>query len=170
MPQDSVLGPISFNAFLNDLFLCVQNLDLRNFAADNTVPASCKNINDLCTLESKAEQAIDWFNINHMIAKSDKFQAIVLCKTDSSVSHKFIIYDKNIETTKSVKLLNIEIAHQLRFNQHISTLCPKTTRQLNALSRLRKFMGKEVGNVNPVERPFVFEPGTFHFYYNPLTH
>ena len=31
-------------------------------------------------------------------------------------------------------------------------------------------MGKKVGNVSPVVRSVVFEPGTFRFYYNALTH
>ena len=46
-----------------------------------------------------------------MIANLDKFQAIVLSKTDSSVTHELNIYDSNIETTKSVKLLGIELDH-----------------------------------------------------------
>lgn len=48
---------------------------------------------------------------------------------------------KNIGTTKSVKLQGIEIDHQLRFNKHISTLCSKVAMQLNALSRLQRFIG-----------------------------
>ena len=77
-----------------------------------------------------------------MSANPDKFQAIVLSKTDSSVSHKSNIYHNNIETAKSVKLLDVEINHQLRFNQYISTLCSKALMQLNALSRQGRFMEK----------------------------
>ena len=76
-----------------------------------------------------------------MIINIDKLPAIFLSKIDNSVSHKLNIYDDNTETTKSVKLLGIGIDHPLRFNQHISTLCPKAAMQLNILSRLRRFMG-----------------------------
>lgn len=48
---------------------------------------------------------------------------------------------KNIETTRSVTIQGIEIDHQLRFNKHISTLRSKVAMQLNALSRLQRFMG-----------------------------
>lgn len=42
-----------------------------------------------------------------MITNPDKYQATALSKIDSSVSHKLDIYDNNIGTTKSVKLLGI---------------------------------------------------------------
>ena len=73
-----------------------------------------------------------------MLAKPDKFQTIVLGKTDSPVSHKSNI----IETAKSIKLLGFKIDHQLRFNQYISTLCSKAITQLNALSRVGRFITK----------------------------
>ena len=82
--------------------------------------------------------------MNHMTANPDKYQVIVLSKTDSSVSHKLNICDNDIETTKPVKLISVEIDHQLRFNQHISTLCFKALMQLikNTLSSLQRFVGK----------------------------
>ena len=42
VPQDSILGPLLFNIFLNDLFLFVENSDLSNYAGDNTL-YSCGN-------------------------------------------------------------------------------------------------------------------------------
>ena len=47
VPQDSILGPILFNIFLNDLFLCLKNTDLHNFADDNTITAVCNQLPDL---------------------------------------------------------------------------------------------------------------------------
>ena len=50
----------------------------------------------------------------------DKFQAIIMNKKKGNqITHKLKIYNDEIETTKSVKFLRIEIANQLSLNQHI---------------------------------------------------
>ena len=53
-----------------------------------------------------------------------------------------VIGNKEIKTTNSIKLLGINIDDQLKFNEHISILCSKAAVQLNALSRLQKYMKK----------------------------
>ena len=59
-----------------------------------------------------------------MIDNPDKFQAIITNKRrENQITHKLKIYGNEIETTKSVKLLGIEIDNQLSLNQRISNLC-----------------------------------------------
>ena len=81
IPQGSILGPIIFNIFMNDIFFLLGS-DLHNFADDNTVTAVAETIQDvLNSPEVKTSDAIEWMKDNDMIANPNKFKAIVLTET-----------------------------------------------------------------------------------------
>ena len=54
-------------------------------------------------------------------------------RKQNQITYKLKIYNHETETTKSVKLLGIEINNQLIFNQHISNLCFKSAIKLNVI-------------------------------------
>ena len=139
VPQGSVLGPILFNTFINDLLLWLTKSDLHNFADDNAIAVTCKNLNDLLhALEKESESTIDWLRSNIMIGTPDKLQAIIMNKRrENQITQKLKIHNNEIKTTKSIKLLGIEI-------DHVSKLCSKAAMQINAICRLAKFMGNKV--------------------------
>ena len=65
--QDSILGPLHFNIFLNDIFLFISKCQLCNYANDNTPFKSGKNMQKI-----KNDLGMDfvilrkWFYENHM--------------------------------------------------------------------------------------------------------
>ena len=141
MPQGSILGPILFNIFMNDLF-CIHQNDLHNFADDNTISAVSQTISDLIHLLTvKSNLAIDWFHWNSMIVNPNKFKAIVLTKARQDTSGISVNLRAHcITSEESVSLLGITIDCRLSFDKHVSTLCKKVTSQLSALKRLRPFI------------------------------
>ena len=70
-----------------------------------------------------------------MVVNSDIFQATILNRKEAQATHKLVIDNKEIKTASTIKLLDINIDDQLKFNKHTSILCSKAAMQLDALSR-----------------------------------
>ena len=64
IPQGSILEPILFNIFMNNIFFLLGS-DLHNFADDNTVTAVAETIQDVINSpEVTASNAIEWMKNN----------------------------------------------------------------------------------------------------------
>ena len=67
VPQGSILGPILFNVFINDIFLFIKHGQLYNYADDNTLSTSCTDFNVLIeSLVDDSKSLIQWFDFNCM--------------------------------------------------------------------------------------------------------
>ena len=98
-----------------------------------------------------------------MIVNPEKFQSIIIDRKGKEKNPIELDIDgKIIKSEDSVKLLGLEIDSKLNFEKYISSLCNKSAGQLNALSRLKKYIGFEERNV--LINSFIFA----NFNYCPL--
>ena len=78
VPQGSVLGPLLFNIYLNDLFYLAESTEVCNFADDTTFFACDKDLKTLISrLEHDSHLAIEWFESNYMKLNQDKCHLLV---------------------------------------------------------------------------------------------
>ena len=135
VPQGSIFGPIFFKLSINDLFFFVFEVSLHNFADDNTLSAFAETILELIDiLQSGSEIVIDWFKNNKMIVDPDKLQV-------TTQNQRIVVDNQNIKVVSSADFLGIQINNKLNFNVHISNICRSAANQLNALIRLKRFLG-----------------------------
>ena len=137
VPQGSILGPLLFNIFLNDIFYSIKGL--YNYADDNTISRYGETVSVVKRLlEDATKGALDWFSNNEMQANPSKFQALLLGRDTEKSSISFNVSGTNITPSTSVNLLGVEIDNKLNFSKHISKICSRAGQQLSALSRLSK--------------------------------
>ena len=110
IPHGSILEPIFFNIFMNDIFFLLGS-DSHNFADDNTVTADGETIQDLInSLEVKTSNAIEWMKDNDMIANLNKFKSIVLAKTAHNTAGT--AGEKSLLTSDPIKNVSVHSLYQ----------------------------------------------------------
>ena len=146
VPQGSILGPILFNLFLNDLFLIFHDKKICNFADDNTPYVCGPNLNSVISeLDTTVSLIIEWCDLNSLVANPAKFQFIL--PGSPNIKTSLNIKGKIIENSSTVKLLGILIDDKLSFLPHIQDLSFKANNKIKALLRLRSNLSQSQADI-----------------------
>ena len=142
VPQGSILGPLLFNLFINDLLLSYTEKDVEicNYADDNTLYASGKSLTEIkLKLTNSLMFVSSWFSKNGFKLNADKCKLIVFGKPRDSL-FQLEFNNQTLTECDSVKLLGIVIDNQLNFRGHIDKLCKRANGKLSALQRISSFL------------------------------
>ena len=173
VPQGSILGPLLFNLFINDIFYFIDESKLANYADDTSAYVAKYGIFPvLHALKSETSIVLKWFKTNEMKSNSDKCHMIVAENEHrpAYISNSFIYLEEEkelLQNEKIVKLLGILIDDKMTFEQHIKTLLKKGNQKLHALMRVAKYMSEEKLRIlmkTFIESQFNYCPLVWMFY------
>ena len=137
--QGFILGPLLFNMFLNDIFMFISKCNLCNYADDNTLYSTGKDLNRIRrNLEIDFMILQQWFHENHMTLNLGTCHYLVIGSRD--LSHEIMLNNSKITSSNEEKLLGIFLESKLKFESHIASLCKKAGQKINALARLKNYL------------------------------
>ena len=144
-PQGSILGPLLFNLFINDLTYFIDDAKLRLCADDATLYLSHTNHE---VLESRTQSKFDvlqsWFKCIYLSINESKTKVLPL---GDNPPHEELIADRTrppLEVVHCMKLLGLTIDSSLSFKAHVKSICNKVNVIVGALRRVCKFISPEV--------------------------
>ena len=152
VPQGSILGPLLFLIFINDLPLYIQNnsstvVDL--YADDTTIYFSN---HDKLVLERNLQNSLDclrmWCRENGMILNIDKTKVMLITSRQKrTVLNDAVLIlqytDLDISITTCDKILGIHVDNNLTWNTHFNFLSKKLSSYMWLLSKIRTYLTTE---------------------------
>ena len=123
VPQGSVLGPILFLVFINDVSsVCIGKTNLKLFADDVKLYTSFKiDESNCCSLQKSIDLLSSWANAWQLAINISKCSVLpIRNRYNSSVSHPYFINGTQLVQSTSVSDLGILVDSRLSFNLHIS--------------------------------------------------
>ena len=133
VPQGSVLGPLLFNLYINDLFHFIKEARLSNYANDNQLyfadsdPAVVEHV-----VNKELVVVCEWFRNNKMILNPQKCKALVLSRKPNV---KLLLFAEGVALPffDTVDLFGLTLDNSLNFGKHIKKISKKVGKQLDVL-------------------------------------
>ena len=147
VPQGSVLGPLLFILYINDLNKACNTGNIRIFADDTTVFFKCISKNDIT---SKGTQIMthlhNWFEANKLTLNSDKSNFIVFRSRHNKMTNlpdQIHFENACIKQSESAKYLGVILDEHLTWNQQITEVCNKLKRYFKLFYCIRNLINTD---------------------------
>jgi hypothetical protein len=136
VPQGSILGPLLFIIYINDIANCSQKLKFLLFADDTNIIYSEKYISDLkCNLEKELVKLDEWFKSNKLSLNLNKTSYINFSKSRNQID--LYLNNTKLKQVSVVTFLGIQLNEKLNWNDHIKLLENKLIKNIRIMNLIK---------------------------------
>ena len=138
VPQGSILGPILFILYVNDLPDVIKSSNCLMYADDVKIYREIRTNFDFLQLNSDLNNISDWCINNKMSINTDKTFFISYTNKHDPIKCKYQLTNNTIKELTSTKDLGVIFDSKLSFNQHINSVYTKAYRSLGFIHHRSK--------------------------------
>ncbi len=140
MPQGSILGPLLFILYINDLPNASHLAEILLFADDTSI---CYSNSDPVMLASVVNEALEnislWMRANKLSVNTDKTYYVIFKSKQKKTTFDIplLLGDKLITRERQVKFLGVLLHENLSWKPHINHVCKKISKAIGVIYRNR---------------------------------
>jgi hypothetical protein len=137
VPQESVLGPLLFLAYVNDIWRNIES-NIRLFADDCIIYRKIKDSSDTDKLQKDLNKLGEWALENEMKINPRKSKAVSFTKARVKECLRYYIGDRLIPEANSSKYLGVIIRSDLNWADHVNYTLRKSWKALHFVMQILK--------------------------------
>ena len=159
VPQGSVLGPLLFLSYINDMPKCSNILEFHLFGDDSNLFLNSPNILNLETnLNVELEKISQWLYANKLSLNIEKTSFVVFHSPQRRIAHKLnlSISNTSIKSDNQVKYLVLIFDSNLNWKPylHVHKLRKRVSRGIGVLSKVRYYVNRNIYHINYIIQLF----------------